>query len=501
MPSSSHVKPLSVVHTMCDYGQLHAGSISPDKIEALRCLCHSTSPNAIHVDPNILPPEVRAILQQSHLDRPMLQVKCMDGYVFITPEHKILSILKDDAMKAPTTYAKGKGALVRVRKCNSNVSRMLDGCANTPANPYPTLFYSIVHPTSSDDSDDEDDNNHHQPKQQQQYKSFTLVHHDGITGPDEISRYTRIDDMIAKLAAAIPLQSEPRVIMQAPRLGTLFGRCLNGKDADLVKQTFLSLATQAGSDMYGVPVKISDELAKLLMVSPNDPKGPIYIGRLLDGIIGWRLRENGSKSFLFVANCEEFHDKQPLKLKKTQLHLYGMHYDSQSPEAPRIFVKVLDANSSNCEDNNDAEGYCKFGTPPISLSNTTVQMVLNIVDFKVRNFGRDFVGGQKYTSWCMKKAAQDLHDPEVHPFQRNVARAILVAAGGGGGLCDADEQPRKSSKSKKQAAGSKRQSNFMFAAAACSNSNDDHEALKYCNFAPSSSMPYDNNQSYYKCFY
>ena len=367
----------------------------------------------------------------------------MDGYVYVTPQNKIVSIVKDLHMRTTppeeaaaalqsqpfsytTTVKRGSGCTVKVSKCTGNNEKKKinkkgkgkdsnnrddDNNNNDDDNDivknYSTFFYSLVHPPTDDG-----------PK----CKSFTLVHHDGITGPDEISRFCRVDDMIAQIAAAIPLMPEPRVIMQAPALGTLFGRRLEGPAADLIKQTFLQLAQQAGSDMYGRPIRVTDQLAELLMLSEQDPKGPICLGRLADGIAGYRQRENGTRALIFVSNCQEFHQNSPNPVSRSDLHLYGMQYVGHELSSPRIFVSsVGDSNSyGGC-----GATPCPFGTPLVILQQMTVQNVLNLVEFAIRNYGRNSIGGDNFHQVCWNQAAKNVYDGSLHPFARKVSKEIL----------------------------------------------------------------------------
>ena len=212
-------RPTSVVHTLGDFGLLHAGSLPDGALNVLRDVCCQTACDAIHT-------HTTALFDPTTLSL----IHLADGYVYYAPSlgNKVLSILKDAHMCVPPGTPSED-----VLPISPDGSR--------------SVFYTIV------------------AKRRDAPSAFKLVFHDGYTEPHEISRMSLVDHAIAQVSSSIPLASTSRVIMQSEGLGSLLGQMLSGEDAVLLKRTFMGLIQQSGgASIYNAPIETSRIVARLL---------------------------------------------------------------------------------------------------------------------------------------------------------------------------------------------------------------------------------------------
>ena len=391
----SSAGPVSVVHSLSNFGRLQAGSLPEGSMNRVRAVCASTSCDTIHSNAaSLFDPTTLSLLQQSCPGVPTALMKLPDGFMLFAPSenNRILSIIKDSLMCLPP---------------NAHPSLAMplapDGAR--------TVFYSIASPPA------------HVVNHAQTVLPFRVVFHDGYTHAHEISRFCMADHAIAQLAAAIPLDTAPRVIMQSENLGTLLGQSLFGADADLIKQAFLGLVQQGGTGgVYDAPIETSQLVANLLQL--KNKKGQISLGRLKDGIFGYRTRADGQKSFIFVANSDDFGCASPAPASQSQLHVYKMSYKDTSPTGLRIFVKV---NPSACADGGDAApSPCPYGTPVIVSGAYTVQNVLSVIELALRASGRDHAGCADFPCYCMAQAVHRAASGErMDPVMAEASRVVL----------------------------------------------------------------------------
>jgi hypothetical protein len=226
----------------------------------------------------------------------------------------------------------------------------------------------------------------------------------------EISSFSPIDHMIAQVGAAIPLEhNEPRVIFESPNLGSLKGVMLRGEAAHLVKSNFIKLVNQTngGKDMYDVPVELTPELSQALML--NNPTGFVCCAKLKNGIMGYRGRSDGGKTFIFVCNSNDFFNDAPTpEVKNSTLQLFKMTYADTHVGGPRISIEITGDEY--------AKPPCKYNTPVIRRD-MTVQDVLNIIEFACRNAMLEHLCCHEYPAEWHKagdedEAAMDLEDNE-----------------------------------------------------------------------------------------
>ena len=216
--------------------------------------------------------------------------------------------------------------------------------------------------------------------------------HEGILGPNEITLNSSIDHMIAKAAASIPLEKDPRIIFDSPNLGSLRGVMLKGKQAHIIKSNFVKLVTKTkGENMYDIPIKMTDELTSALMLS--EPMGFISVAKIQNGMIGYRDREiDQGKTFIFVCNSNDFFEASPTaNIAESTLQLFKMSYANPKKDGARISIQITK--------NQYQKPPCKYNTPLIHLG-MTVQDVLNVVEFACRNAMLDHLGCSHYpTRW------------------------------------------------------------------------------------------------------
>jgi hypothetical protein len=407
-------RPTSVVHTLGDFGQLHAGSLPFEALKALRQTCGVTSCDAIHTHATALfDPVTLALLHQTDevLPHQTALAKLADGYVYYAPtlNNKVLSILKDAPMCVPPGTP-----LEDVQPISPDGAR--------------SVFYSIVSKRSDSPA------------------SFKLVFHDGYTAPHEISRMSLVDHAIAQVASAVPLASAARVIMQSDGLGALMGQMLTGDDARTLKGAFMGLIQQAsarggGGSIYNAPIETSRLMAKLLQL--ENLKGQFSLARLRDGLLGYRTRKDGHKSFLFLANSDDFHAHAPSD--EGQVQVYKMLYADPSPRGNRIFVNVegpvafVNGNNNSVMSNNrvhspsyqmEGASPCPMGTPYIRPDQHTVQNVLGIIEGALRRSGRTDYSCHEYPKLCEANAVEAIKSGEIeeaHPAMQDALHGVLSA--------------------------------------------------------------------------
>ena len=416
-PRTASKAPISVVHSMGDYGLLHACTLPEESLKCLRTACARTSCDAIHTNVReLLGPETLSVLQQGYPNDPPALIKTPDAYVLYLPTRKnhVLSVIKCAIMAQPHGTDPEEAPPIAP-----------DGAK--------VVAYSVVTP----------------PGKERETRSFRLVYHHRFTGPDEISRHSLADHIIAQLASAIPpdpAQQEGRVFMQAPQLGHLMLQCLAGNAADLIKQTFLGLVQQAGpnpSAVYDVPIETSDLIAKLLQF--NSIRGQISLTRCVDGILGYVHRKDGRYSFMFVASSNDFHDTAPADAAESLLHVYKMFYADPNPSGLRIFVNVkpirrsspqggdLDPKAVSIEQVDQVKAAFPdlfdqqdpFKSPLILQSHTVVE-VLSIIRNIFNDVGLKASNCDQYPLVCIQKAvARAQSGKRISPLMLEATRALL----------------------------------------------------------------------------
>ena len=319
MTDSQHV---NVVHCMENFGQLHVCSFGGEHVINLRATCKTTPCDAIHSNlEQLLPQHVRSIIHQSCPDARVYLRKVPDGYLLITDQNQVICAIKDDHICQP---ANSENAV------NHFGGSVITHTVVTPPG------HSIEHFMFSEDDD-------------------------GILPPHVISNFSPMNHIIAKMASTIPLTCQSRVIYHAANLGTLNGVNLMGPDAFFVKKTFLKLVSMMnGKQMYDVPIKMSEKMAKMLML--NDPEGNICCAPLTNGLMGYRNRKNNTgKTLIFICNCDDFFHAEPRPAAESKLQLFKMNYFNKKCKDQRIFV------DTDCHEHGDYSG--EGHMPTINIHN------------------------------------------------------------------------------------------------------------------------------------
>ena len=450
--SDAKTKPMSTVHSMGDFGMLQCGMMNPDSLNFLRERCNNSPPDTVHSALGMFDEPTMALLHQSHKDcQHLLCVKALNGYAIVTSGkvHKLVSLIKDSKMCEPSSV---------------------------PNNPKIKKSFPISDPyygSTPADDDDETDENLPQPWQRQTWQTpnnnslvpvmrgtrvtvtkmngqgageqhqshffsivqhpqmppvqnITFVHHDGLVRHDEVSRFSPIEGMLSQLVGNIPLSPEPRKLMEAPCMGNLSGRCLVGPEADLVKRVFFEGVKQAScgpngpSGIYNTPINISDVIAKLL--SMRLPVKPICVGRLKDGIVGYRPRTDGRNSLVFMGTSNDFNSTRCAPVNKSTLHLIKATYTNRSQAAPRIFVHFP---NQLC----DSPHVSNLGTPPVMMGSASSADVRSIMEHSFRVHSRADLGCAEYPAVCMKAAVKHLRDTnqDIFTVHGDACRRMLDA--------------------------------------------------------------------------
>ena len=245
-------------------------------------------------------------------------------------------------------------------------------------------------------------------------KPFNVVFHSDPCEVHELSRHAITEHVLAQIMALKPPcpKGTPRVIFQSPNVGTFSTRLITGPPVHALKLSFLNLISnmaQKGSGVYNRTIKLKPEFSNLLML--KFATGNILCDRCLDGIVGYRIRpHNQKKTFVFVANSNDFHADEPADEDDSQLQVMKMDYSDTSENGARIVVKDTQDDEedpyaayspealSNGQDdvvqeaNDDDE-------PSISL-NMTVQQINNAVQTFFSDKLLEHHGCHLFTPYC-----------------------------------------------------------------------------------------------------
>jgi hypothetical protein len=347
----------NLIHNMQGGRRFHCFTVDGHHFDKLRNKCDRTSCFARYTNPHkLFSKETLDTLCQTEHKGKVSILKALDGHIVVRRHKKsgrdfVESFIRDPYSCKP----------VDARKPNdrSNI----------------VCVYAIAHEPGSEGTP-------------------LVIHqgHEGILGPNEITLNSSIDHMIAKAAASIPLENDPRIIFDSPNLGSLRGVMLKGKQAHVIKSNFIKLVTKTkGENMYDIPIKMTDELTSALMLS--EPMGFISVAKIQNGMIGYRDREiDNGKTFIFVCNSNDFFEASPTpNIAESTLQLFKMSYANPKKDGPRISIQI--------SKNQYKKPPCKYNTPLIHLG-MTVQDVLNVVEFACRNAMLDHLGCSHYpTRW------------------------------------------------------------------------------------------------------
>jgi len=223
-----------------------------------------------------------------------------------------------------------------------------------------------------------------------------IVYHDGVCDAHEISRLAITEHVLHQLLALKPPcpQGNPHVLFKCPNLGTFSTRVVKGPLVHSLKLNFLRLiqqTAQKGGGVYNRTIRLKPEFSKLLML--KNSSGNILCDRCMDGLVGYRIRPHTQKkTFVFVANSNDFHADQPCHPDQSMLQVMKLDYADTSKKGARITVEdPLDVDEDHHEiyedddfeedeeeeeeEEEEPKALSEQEDPSISLGMTVQQMV------------------------------------------------------------------------------------------------------------------------------
>lgn len=215
-------------------------------------------------------------------------------------------------------------------------------------------------------------------------KPFHVVMANSHCDLHQLSRHAVTDHILNQiLAVKSPCcKGTPRVIFDAPNFGTFSSRMLVGPEVHDLKLSFLKLIAnmaQQGTGVYNKTIKLKPEFSKLLML--KNAHGHIRCDRCKDGIIGYRVRQhNQKKSFVFVANSNDFHADEPSQAEVSMLQVMKMDYADTSKKGPRIVVRDCQKEETTTEEEEEEGGEETPSEDHSVHPQMTVQEIINVVE-------------------------------------------------------------------------------------------------------------------------
>jgi hypothetical protein len=187
---------------------------------------------------------------------------------------------------------------------------------------------------------------------------FRIVFHDGPCEPHELSRHAITEHILHQLLALKPPcpLGNPHILFKSPNLGTFSTRVLKGPPVHELKLSFLDLVQQMaqtkGGSVYDRTIRLKPEFSQLLMLKHT--VGHIRCDRCVDGIVGYRVRPHTQKkTFLFVANSNDFHAHAPVHPSQSMLQVMKLDYADPSKKGLRVVVRNHDAQDEPAADYED----------------------------------------------------------------------------------------------------------------------------------------------------
>lgn len=206
-----------------------------------------------------------------------------------------------------------------------------------------------------------------------------------ISSPSVLDRHCVFDHLLSHIDCWRPLESEPRELFSSKNLGTLYGRLIEGSDANLLKECFLGLHghlarnSNGNSGIYNRKLNLVPEISDLLML--KNPNGNISMHRCMDGVVGCRQRKSDKgHTLIFVLNSDDFHKQQMTPDGLVQL--FKMDYkkkvncDNQAAKQRITF----------CDDAQDINNVSpEFKSQGVVHGQMRVQDILNAMEFIFRH--------------------------------------------------------------------------------------------------------------------
>jgi hypothetical protein len=257
-----HVHSVTIPHTSCAFQDLHA-------------ICAQTPCHAVNMDVSkYIKPEERALIVQNSNDplrERIFMTKGPDHLIFHSADGNFFSVLQAHSMFLPS---EAKGPIPDYHL----VSQVA-----TPGQPLPD--------------------------------PVKISFRNQISPPHVLDRHCVFEHLLSHIDCWRPLESEPRELFSSKNLGTLYGRVIEGTNANLLKECFLGLNdhfTRNSNDnscIYNKKLNLVPEISDLLML--KNPDGNISMHRCMDGLVGCRQRKSDNgHTLIFVLNSDDFHKSQ-----------------------------------------------------------------------------------------------------------------------------------------------------------------------------------------------
>lgn len=397
--NSSSSGGLRMVHSIGEHGVLHIGELPHEALDMLREHNARTGPDDVSSARGLFSPRTLRVLHQAYRHESDHRViKCPDGILMVAgPQCKLLSVISDEAMCRPPEDSSDDE---EVRGSMSRVTvTPLSGAEKRPK----TVFFSVVHPPDAPPA-----------------RPLYVVHHDGLLSTNEVSRFSPVNSIVSHIMGHVPLQSEPRMLMTAPSMGTVLGRQLVGPDAEFIKRVFLDAMQQQKGKFFHRPMDLSDTLSKMLMMRDN--KAPVCCARLKDGIAGFRTRADGKKSLVFAASSPDFNASEPSS--DGGVRLLKISYSNRSADAPRVFLKTTEKDDDDRDAARD-DGLTIF-PDVMSMADVAARLERN---FRVVH--RNELGCGDFHRVCVEYARTHLGVPRGSDPHSAACRSLLATHGSG----------------------------------------------------------------------
>ena len=241
---------------------------------------------------------------------------------------------------------------------------------------------------------------------------FVFEDHDAPTAVHEISRVSPFVHALNQVRATASLTSTPCTVMHSPGLGELVGCMHSGADAQTIKLAFKLLSNNApDGNIYQQKLTLTEPLCSLLLL--KDSTGNIFCDRIPNGIVAYRVRSNGTKTLIFLANSDDFTQDSMSDILVCRVQIFKMVYYDRSKTGARITVVV---HHSQCG---------PFGSVALNLN---MQQNLHFIEKTFRQHSLQDIGCDTFARFLRDKVQQDRR-------QRCARRQPPAAVrGGGGGL-------------------------------------------------------------------
>jgi hypothetical protein len=250
---------------------------------------------------------------------------------------------------------------------------------------------------------------------------FHLVFHNSPCAVHQISRHSLTRHIRNQLMALKPPcpKGSPCILFDSPNIGTLSTRVIKGPQVHALKLNFLELvSTMAakGAAVYNKTVRLNPDFSKLLLL--KNAQGHIRCDRCTDGIVGYRVREhNQKKTFVFVANSDDFHATAPSHPSTSALQVMKLDYADTSEEGARIVVDDGEPSSEE-EEEQQQEPYT------VSL-HMSVQEILNSIEHHFRMDNLQHSGCHLFPAYC-----DLLDEQQARRQQEHALSAAFTKLGG-----------------------------------------------------------------------